>query len=213
MKEKVFVKTIPAPKQTKKQLEEEQKQRESERKWMDNWLTSCGVNVPLKEWKEVLDKKGTNYVEFSNVKSFLIPKEGGGYSNKDIERKDIGTLLIFVSSIGHPKSGSSSGCSGYSGKKPKWIGDWGLDSYKLTSDEIKEALKNFNGFGENIRLDSKNEHFLRLEYRSDCDIDTFLKAVDILRKLAEEKFKNQNKTKTYVFYNDPSKKTTTSLVS
>ena len=75
MKEKVFVKSIPVPKQTKKQLKEEQKQRESERKWLDNCLTSCGVNVPLKEWKEVLDKKGTNYVEFSNVKSFLIPKE------------------------------------------------------------------------------------------------------------------------------------------
>lgn len=199
-KEKVFIKTIPAPKQTKKELEEEKKQRESEQKWLDNWLTSCGVNVPLKEWKKILDEKGTNYVEFSNVKSFLIPKIEGGYSNKDIEKKDIGTILIFITSIGHPKSGGTSGCSGYRGGKPKWIGDWSLHSYKLTKDEITDALKNFKGFGENIRLNSKNEYFLSLEYRSDCESDIFMKAVDILRKKAEEKFEKQNRTKTYVFY-------------
>jgi len=189
-------------------------QREKENKKHLDYLKSQGFEISLNEFKQILNEKNINYVQFNDVKSFLIPKDGGGYGN-DIEIKDIGTILILTSSMLVPKNGSCSGRSGCSEyKKPVWIGSWSTDVYKLTHYEMKKILQKYSGYGKNLRLrrekwmttDPITKELVRssvkrysLDYRSDYDYKEFRDCLDDFRKLAEEKFEKQKRTKTYTF--------------
>jgi len=214
MKIKIFSRSLPSsPSKIKKEIERDKIQREKENKQHLDYLKSQGFEISLSEFKQILDEKNINYVQFNDVKSFLIPKEGG--YGRDLERKDIGTILILKSGMFVPKNGSCSGRSGCSEyKKPVWIGSWSTEVYNLTQYEMKKILQKYSGYGKNLRLrrekwmttDPVTKKEVRssvkrysLDYRSDYVYKEFTDCLDDFRKLAEEKFKKQKKTKTYTF--------------
>lgn len=201
-KTKMFVKTLPARKQTKKQKEAEEKQQQKQNDWLKDFNRKVGINTPLDEFREILKSEGKKFVEIKNVKSFFIPAGGQGGYGKEIEYKDISTMIITQYSSWYPRAnGGAWGSSGpYDDNNPRWISGFSTYGYDLTYDEMADGLKDCPGWGETIRLTKKSEHFYDLEYRSDHKGEGCSTELDILRGLAQKKLDMLSKTKTYVYY-------------
>jgi hypothetical protein len=183
----------------------------------------AGIGVNLNEFKDGLELKKVNFIEIKDVKSFE-------YNN--IKKDNISTLIILNRGVWGLKN---SGCSGRSGIKNgkikiEWCGDFELDSYKLTINEMHSILKGVPGFGKTIKIKkhiyyeyeknsysdsktlkmrgfstkdikSKPSYFkYSLIDRTDCDPKELSKCLDILRDFAENKFLNENKTIIKTYY-------------
>jgi len=187
---------------------------DNNQKIIDNWLKTVGVGVSLSEYKKELDNKDHKYVEFTNVKSFKIPK-GNGYGNNDLIRNDkkIHTILVLSKGMWCPRN--SDGCSGCSGvgknKKPFWNANYSLSNHRLTHKEIMGVIKKINSEtlrpklakwytyenGKKVRTKDK---FYDLECRSDADRNDVSECLRLLREIGEEKISKRNRTNLNTFY-------------
>jgi len=153
-----------------------------------------GINVNLKDWKDILDERKTPYVEFHDVKKVE-------FQEFKIKEKKIPILLLMKSSHWRPKNGSAWGSSGPDGK-----GGYDISNYGLTNEEIKDLIGHLLDDEIQFITNDKNMKPSKCQHivtKNSCDREKEKQLDLILRNAATEKFKSKDTTKrNFIHIND-----------